>query len=69
MAVVRRARDFSQVREKLTRDEKAKSAEEAKLGRRPIEPLREGELVVTRGVTEITDAFEALISKARAEKK
>jgi cobalt-zinc-cadmium efflux system membrane fusion protein len=69
VAVVRRARDFTQVRSKLTPQDEAQSEEEVREGRRPIEPLRVGELLVTRGVTEITDAFEALLAKIRVEKR
>jgi cobalt-zinc-cadmium efflux system membrane fusion protein len=69
VAVVRRSLELTQVRSKLTPQEKALSEEEVRQGRRPIEPLQVGERLVTHGVTEITDAFEALLAKERVEKK
>jgi cobalt-zinc-cadmium efflux system membrane fusion protein len=68
VAVVRRSRDFTQVRSKLTPQDEALSEDEVREGRRPIEPLRVGEQLVTQGVTEITDAFEALLAKVRVTK-
>ena len=36
-------------------------------GKRPIQPLRAGELVVTHGVVEMKAAFEALSTRDRIE--
>jgi membrane fusion protein, heavy metal efflux system len=69
LAVVRRTTDWTQVRGELTPRDLALSADEVRAGRRPIEPLHVGELLVTHGVTEITEAFDALLAKARATKK
>jgi cobalt-zinc-cadmium efflux system membrane fusion protein len=69
VAVVRRARDVTQVRSRLTPRDRELSAEEVRHGRRPIEPVRVGERLVTRGITEITDAFDALLALVRVEKR
>jgi cobalt-zinc-cadmium efflux system membrane fusion protein len=69
VAVVRRSREVTQVRSKLTPQDEALSAQEVEQGRRPIEPLRARELVVTNGVTEITDAFDGLLAKIRGENR
>jgi cobalt-zinc-cadmium efflux system membrane fusion protein len=69
VAVVRRSRELTQIRSKLTPAEEQISEEEVKQGRRPVETLRVGDRLLIRGVTELTDAFEALVAKARAEKK
>jgi cobalt-zinc-cadmium efflux system membrane fusion protein len=68
IAVVRRSKEVTQVRSKLTPQDEAFSEEEVRQGRRPIETLRVGDLVVTRGVTEITDAFDGLLAIVRATK-
>ncbi len=68
IAVARRSKEVTQVRSKLTPQDLAYSEAEVREGRRPVEPLGLGELVVTRGVTEITDAFDALLAKIRASK-
>jgi membrane fusion protein, heavy metal efflux system len=69
VAVVRRSREMTQVRSKLTPQDEAMSAQEVEQGRRPIEPLRARERVVTHGVTEITEAFDGLLAKLRVEKR
>jgi cobalt-zinc-cadmium efflux system membrane fusion protein len=69
VAVVRRSQELVQVRSKLTPQDKALSEDEVRQGRRPIETLGVGELLVTQGVTEITDAFDALLAKVRVENK
>jgi cobalt-zinc-cadmium efflux system membrane fusion protein len=65
--VVRRTKDVTEVRSQLTPEEKTASEAEARQGKRPVETLRPGELVVTHGVTEMTEAMEDLLSKARTE--
>jgi cobalt-zinc-cadmium efflux system membrane fusion protein len=67
VVVVRRSKDFTLVRGELTPEEQKASEEEVRQGRRPFGVVRSGEVLVTRGVTELTDALDALISKARAE--
>jgi cobalt-zinc-cadmium efflux system membrane fusion protein len=69
VAVVRRSRAVTQVRSRLTARDRELSAEEVRQGRRPIEPVRVGERLVTRGITEITDAFDALLALVRVEKR
>jgi membrane fusion protein, heavy metal efflux system len=66
--VVRRARDVTLVRSKLNAAEQRESAEEVRRGHRPIATLAVGELVVTHGVTEMTDALADLVAKIRTEK-
>jgi cobalt-zinc-cadmium efflux system membrane fusion protein len=68
IAVVRRSRDVTLVRSQLTEAEQEASEEEVRQGRRPIETLQVGELVVTHGITEMTDALEALLAESRATK-
>jgi len=68
VAVVRRTRDMTQVRSKLTPELERESAEDLRRGRRPIGTLAAGDLVVTRGITEMTDALADLLAKARTEK-
>jgi cobalt-zinc-cadmium efflux system membrane fusion protein len=68
VAVVRRFKDVTFVRTKLTAEEQKISEAEQKRGRRPIQPLLPGELVVTRGVVELTAALEDLVTKERSKK-
>lgn len=67
VVVLRRSRDFSLVRGELTPEDQKVSEEEIRQGRRPLSVIRPGELVVTQGVTEMTEALDTLISKARSE--
>jgi membrane fusion protein, heavy metal efflux system len=67
VVVLRRSRDVSLVRGELTPEDRKASEEEVAQGRRPFGVVRPGELLVTQGVTEMTEALDGLISKARAE--
>jgi cobalt-zinc-cadmium efflux system membrane fusion protein len=67
VVVVRRSRDVTLVRGELSPDDRNASEEEVKQGHRPLGVVRPGEWLVTQGVTEMTDALEGLISKARSE--
>lgn len=69
VAVVRRFKDVTFVRTKLTADEEKVSREEVRQGRRPLRPLRPGERVITRGVVEMTQALDNRLSSAQAEGK
>jgi cobalt-zinc-cadmium efflux system membrane fusion protein len=63
VAVVRRFKDRTFVRGKLTgADQEVSKAEEAR-GRRPLQPLLPGERVITRGVVELTGALEEMATK------
>ncbi len=68
VVVVRRSRLTTLVKGELSKEEQQTSEEEVRQGRRPFGVVRPGEVLVTRGVTEMTDALDQLISKARAEK-
>jgi cobalt-zinc-cadmium efflux system membrane fusion protein len=68
VVVVRRTREVVQVRSELNAAEQHASQEEVRQGRRPFETLQPGDLLVTRGVTEMTDALEDLVARERAEK-
>jgi cobalt-zinc-cadmium efflux system membrane fusion protein len=68
VVVVRRSKDVTQVRSKLTPEEQTKSGEEVRQGRRPLGTLQVGDHVVTRGITEMTDALADLVAKARKQK-
>jgi multidrug efflux pump subunit AcrA (membrane-fusion protein) len=67
VVVVRRARQECLVRSELSLEDQKFSDEEAREGRRPLGVVRPGEWLVTRGVTEMTDALEELIARARSE--
>jgi len=49
----------------LTKDDQEVSRLEQQQGRRPVEPLRAGERVITRGVVELTTALEGLLVEER----
>jgi cobalt-zinc-cadmium efflux system membrane fusion protein len=66
VVVVRRSRDVTLVRGELSPDDQKISEEEVRLGHRPLGVVRPGEWLVTQGVTEMTQALDDLISKARA---
>lgn len=68
VAVVRRTREITQVLSKLRPEDERESAEEVRQGRRPIATLEAGDVVVTHGVTEMTDALADLLAKARTQK-
>jgi membrane fusion protein, heavy metal efflux system len=68
VAVVRRSKDTTLVKSELTPEDRTFSDQEVKAGRRKLNELREADLVVTRGVTEMTDALEELLTKLRAER-
>jgi cobalt-zinc-cadmium efflux system membrane fusion protein len=60
-----RFKDAVVVRSKLTAEDEKLSEAEQKLGRRPLQPLRAGERVLTRGVVELTRALEELLIEER----
>src|SRR5262249_43022283 len=66
--VVHRFADVVQVRSELalTARERQKMQQEMQQGRLPLEPLHEGERVVTGGVVELTDAIDNLKAEPRA---
>jgi len=66
VAVLRRYKDVSFVRAKLTPQDIEKSKAEVARGRLPLEPLLAGERVVVHGVVELTSALESLVMKVRA---
>jgi cobalt-zinc-cadmium efflux system membrane fusion protein len=74
VVVVRRTKEVTQVRSKLTPQDLQASEEEVKQGRRPFETLqaggpgKRGDVVLTRGVTELTEVLNTLIAKARTQK-
>jgi cobalt-zinc-cadmium efflux system membrane fusion protein len=68
VAVVRRFKDITYVRSRLTPEEQKTSAEEVKFGRRPIQPLMSGELVLTGGIVQMTAALENLVTQERVER-
>jgi len=67
VAVVSRFKDKTYVKSKLT-DRDAANGENGH-ARRPIERLGPGELVLTRGVVELTAALEELLAKERISAK
>ncbi len=69
VAVAQTAGTKTLVRSKLTPDDEKQSASEKEKGRRPIEPLRPGDVVLTRGVVELTAALEDLITNAAGKKE
>lgn len=69
VAVVQRFKDKSVVRMKLTADDEDLSKQEQARGRLPIVPLNADELVVTRGVIELTAALESQMASVAESKK
>ncbi len=67
VAVVRRFKQVTYVRTKLTPEEEQTSRAEVQRGRRPIQPLLPGERVITRGVVELTAALENLQARERPD--
>jgi cobalt-zinc-cadmium efflux system membrane fusion protein len=67
VAIVQRFRDVTMVRMQLTNVELDENQRNAKLEnpKRTIEPLSVGDLVVTRGVVELTAALEDLLMKEK----
>jgi hypothetical protein len=65
VAVVHRFKDVTIVRTKLTKVEEEENARNAKLAdpKRTIETLQPGDLVVTRGVVELTAELESQLLK------
>jgi multidrug efflux pump subunit AcrA (membrane-fusion protein) len=63
VVVVARFKDKSFVRSnKLTALEEKQSKQEVERGRRPLEPLQARDLVVTRGILEMTACLDELVS-------
>jgi cobalt-zinc-cadmium efflux system membrane fusion protein len=69
VAVVRRFKDVTFVRTKLTEEETKISQSEVARGRRPLQPLLPDERVITRGVVELTASLEDLATKDRIARK
>ncbi|HWY86478.1 MAG TPA: hypothetical protein VNX28_07135 [Gemmataceae bacterium] len=69
VAVVRRFKDVTFVRAKLTEEDKKISQSEVARGRRPLQPLLPDERVITHGVVELTAALEDLAIKDRVARK
>ena len=69
VAVVRRFKDVTFVRTKLTEEDNKISQAEVARGRRALQPLLPGERVITRGVVELTAALEDLATKDRIARK
>jgi multidrug efflux pump subunit AcrA (membrane-fusion protein) len=65
VSVVRRFKDVSFVRAKLTKEDEELNVAEEKLGRQKIEPMHAGERVVTRGVVELMACLEEQLTKER----
>ena len=65
VAVVRRFKDVTFVRSKLTPEDQQASKAEVERGRRPWQPLLPGERVITRGVVELTAELEEQLTKER----
>lgn len=69
VAVAQSAGKVALVRSQLTPDdEKLSRAEQAK-GRRPLEPLQAGDVVLTRGVVELTAALENLLANPEGKRE
>jgi cobalt-zinc-cadmium efflux system membrane fusion protein len=68
VVAVRRSRDVTLVRGESSPDDLRASEEEVNKGRRPLGVVRPGEWLVTKGVTEMTEALDGHNSNARAEK-
>jgi multidrug efflux pump subunit AcrA (membrane-fusion protein) len=66
VSVVQRFKNYSIVRSKLADEHKKFSEQEVKQGRWPLRPLLANDLVVTRGVVELTTALENLLVRAQA---
>jgi cobalt-zinc-cadmium efflux system membrane fusion protein len=64
-----RFKDVVIVRSKLTADDEKASGLERQKGRRPIEPLRPGERVMTRGIVELTTALDELLVEERIKRE
>jgi multidrug efflux pump subunit AcrA (membrane-fusion protein) len=66
VVVVARFKDKSFVRSnKLTALEEKQSGQEVERGRRPLEPLQARDLVVTRGILEMTACLDELVSTGK----
>ena len=65
VSILHRFKDFTTVRMKLTKADQEENQRNAKLEnpKRTIEPLAVGDLVVTRGVVELTAALDDLLVK------
>jgi cobalt-zinc-cadmium efflux system membrane fusion protein len=64
VSVVRRYKDVTFVRTKLTPEDELFNKQEIEKGRRPMEPVAPGELLVTRNVTLMTSELEEQLTKA-----
>jgi cobalt-zinc-cadmium efflux system membrane fusion protein len=62
-----RFKDVVVVRSKLTAEDEKVSRLEQQKGRRPIEPLRPGERVMTRGIVELTALLDELLIEERTK--
>jgi cobalt-zinc-cadmium efflux system membrane fusion protein len=68
VAVTQRYQDVVLVRSKLTAEDEERSRKDVAAGRRPIEPLRPGERIITRGVTMLTSEIRDLTAEQKAAK-
>ena len=69
VAVTQRFKEFTNVRSRLTVKDKQISDGEVKKGKRRIEELQPGDLVITRGVVEMKAAFDQLSAKYHNERQ
>lgn len=67
VSVAHRFADVVQVRSRLTRQDLAREKQQTGRRRWPVQPLKAGEMVVTGGIVEMTDALDDLRAQARAE--
>jgi len=69
VAVAQSAGKFSLVRSQLTPDDERLSRAEAARGRRPLDTLQPGDVVLTRGTVELTAALEDLLTNPGAKRE
>jgi cobalt-zinc-cadmium efflux system membrane fusion protein len=62
-----RYKDVVLVRSELNQEDEKVSRLEVQQGRRPLEPLRPGDRVITRGVVELTSELESLLIEERTK--
>lgn len=68
VSVAQRFKEFTYVRSVLTERDQSISIAEQKKGKRRIETLQPGEMVVTHAIVEINRAFETLCARDRLER-
>jgi len=67
VAVVRRFKDVCFIQTKLTAEDEKFNKLEIQKQRRPLEALRPGELLITRGITELTAELDEQLTKKAAK--